>query len=113
MADGRFDPQPSAAEFDVVVVGSGAGGLTAALAAALRGLSVVVLEKTPFYGGATAISGGGVWIPANSVLARAGVGDSPEKARAYMDATVGDRVSGERRTAYLELGPRMIDEFEA
>jgi 3-oxosteroid 1-dehydrogenase len=99
-------------EFDVVVVGSGAGGLTAALAAALRGLSTVVLEKTPFYGGATAISGGGVWIPANCVLARAGIGDTLEQARAYMDATVGDRVSAERRAAYLEQGPRMIDEFE-
>ena len=60
-------------EFDLVVVGSGAAGMTAALTAARRGLRAVVLEKTEYFGGSTARSGGGVWIPGNSVLRRCGV----------------------------------------
>lgn len=50
-------------QFDVIVVGSGAGGMTAALCSQALGLSSVVLEKTDRYGGTTAVSGGGIWIP--------------------------------------------------
>ena len=60
-------------EYDVVVVGSGAAGMVAALTAAHQGLSTVVVEKAPHYGGSTARSGGGVWIPNNEVLKRDGV----------------------------------------
>ncbi len=56
--------------FDVIVVGSGAAGMTAAMAAADNGLSVVVVEKVAHYGGSTARSGGGVWIPNNHALQR-------------------------------------------
>ena len=57
-------------EFEVVVVGSGAAGMTAALTAAHHGLSVVVIEKTGRFGGSTARSGGGLWVPGNEVLRR-------------------------------------------
>ena len=63
----------TAQEFDVVVVGSGGAGMVAALTAANRGLSTVVIEKAPHFGGSTARSGGGVWIPNNEVLKRDGV----------------------------------------
>ena len=66
----------TAAEFDVVVVGSGAAGMTAALTAAHHGLSVLVTEKAGTFGGSTARSGGGLWIPGNEVLRRAGVADT-------------------------------------
>jgi 3-oxosteroid 1-dehydrogenase len=96
-------------EVDVVVVGSGAAGMTAALTAAHRDLSVVVLEKAPHFGGSTARSGGGIWIPNNSVLRQAGVSDTPENAAAYLDHLLGDTVPEPRRRALLQHGPRMLD----
>ncbi|MGA9872890.1 MAG: 3-oxosteroid 1-dehydrogenase [Rhodococcus sp. (in: high G+C Gram-positive bacteria)] len=95
-------------EYDIVVVGSGAGGMTAALTAAHRGLSVVVIEKASHFGGSTARSGGGVWIPGNEALAAAGVDDTPEAARDYLHAIIGDVVSKERIDTYLERGPEML-----
>ncbi|MCB5181035.1 3-oxosteroid 1-dehydrogenase [Streptomyces sp. SMC 277] len=93
----------------MVVVGSGAAGMTAALTAAKRGLSVVVVEKAPTFGGSAARSGAGIWLPNNSVLRAAGVPDTPEKAAAYLAAVVGDGASAERQAAFLANGPRMLD----
>src|SRR3984957_18025608 len=97
------------AQFDIVVVGSGAAGMTAALTAAHRGATVVVLEKTGTFGGSTARSGGGIWAPGNAVLRRAGVADAPEDASAYLAFVTGDDVSPQRREALLEHGPAMLD----
>lgn len=96
------------ASYDVLVVGSGAAGLTAGLTAQLKGMSSLVLEKTEFYGGSTALSGGAVWIPLNQYLEESNVGDTKEEARAYLDATVGDRVPSELKEAYLNRGPEML-----
>ena len=97
-----------AAGFDVVVVGSGAAGMTAALTAAHHGLSVVVIEKTGKFGGSTARSGGGVWVPGNEVLRKAGVADTPEQARAYLAHVAGGGAEPERQRALLEHGPDML-----
>lgn len=96
-------------EFDVVVVGSGAAGMTAALAASRHGLDVVVVEKATAFGGSTARSGGGVWVPNNEALRRAGAPDTPDKATAYLSAIVGDVVSPDRLRALLDHGPEMLD----
>ncbi len=96
-------------EYDVVVVGSGGAGMVAALTAAHQGLSTVVVEKAPHYGGSTARSGGGVWIPNNPVLKRDGVKDTAEDARRYLHAIIGDVVPAEKIDTYLERGPEMLD----
>jgi 3-oxosteroid 1-dehydrogenase len=99
---------PVLGEYDVVVVGSGAAGMTAALTAAKRGLSCVVVEKAPTFGGSAARSGAGIWIPNNPVLAAAGVRDNPEQAARYLAAVVGDTVPADRQRAFLASGPSMI-----
>ncbi|WP_280217311.1 FAD-dependent oxidoreductase [Nocardia neocaledoniensis] len=104
--------EPAEADYDVIVVGAGAGGMSAALSAAIRGLSVLVVEKTEYFGGTTAYSAGAIWIPNNSHLHRAGAEDSFEKARDYLAATVGDGVPDKLREAYLLQGPWMVDEFD-
>lgn len=96
------------ASFDVVVVGSGASGLTAGLTAKLQGLKSLVIEKTDRYGGASAISGGALWIPNNHVIKGAGVPDTHELARQYLDSTIGDRVPEALKEAYITRGPEML-----
>jgi 3-oxosteroid 1-dehydrogenase len=96
------------AEFDVVVAGSGAAGMTAALTAARHGLRVLLVEKAATFGGSTARSGGGVWAPNNEVLRAAGVPDTPERARTYLAHIVGDAVDTERQRAFLDHAPEVI-----
>jgi 3-oxosteroid 1-dehydrogenase len=81
--------------------------MTAALTAAKRGRSCVVLEKAPTFGGSAARSGAGIWIPNNEIILAAGVPDTPEKARQYLAAVVGD-IPVARQQAYLTHGPQMI-----
>lgn len=95
-------------EYDVVVVGSGAAGMVAALTAAHQGLSTVLVEKAPHYGGSTARSGGGVWIPNNEILKRDGVKDTRDAARTYLHTIVGDVVPAEKIDTYLDRGPEML-----
>ncbi|MGO4567031.1 FAD-dependent oxidoreductase [Rhizobium sp. 2YAF20] len=97
---------------DVLVVGSGAGGLASAVAAAHRRLKVLVVEKEPVFGGTTARSGGWMWIPGNAPAKRAGVIDSAEKARTYLQGETGKYFDAPRIDAFLEAGPKAVDFFE-
>ncbi|MEW2402846.1 3-oxosteroid 1-dehydrogenase [Streptomyces sp. NPDC046862] len=99
---------PLLGTYDVVVVGSGAAGMTAALTAAGQGLSCVVVEKAATFGGSAARSGAGVWIPNNAVILGAGVPDTPAKAATYLAAVAGDDVPADRQRAFLGHGPAML-----
>ena len=96
-------------EVDALVVGSGAGGMAAALTAREEGLDVLLVEKTGRIGGSTAISGGALWIPLNAQTEAAGHPDSFEKVWTYLEQTVGAAAPDDMKRAYLEAGPRMMD----
>jgi len=97
------------AEFDVVIAGSGAAGMTAAITAARHGLSAVVIEKTGYFGGSTARSGGGLWVPLNAALRQAGVPDTAGQAAKYLAFVAGDEADQLRQQALIEHGPAMLD----
>ena len=103
--------RPTDRTVDVVVVGAGGAGLTAALAAAHHGLETVVLEKSDWFGGSTARSGGGVWIPGNYALRAAGQvsPDDADESKTYLDAIVGDGASKVRRDTFIDRGPEVMD----
>ena len=103
-------PEPEV-QTDVLVLGSGAGGLSAAVTAAHLGLSVIVAEKAPRLGGTTAWSGGWMWIPRNPLAREAGIHEDPNAVRQYLMHELGDRFDPLRSQAYLDHGPAMVDFF--
>lgn len=96
-------------EYDVVVVGSGASGFSAAITAKNEGLKTLLIEKEKFFGGASALSGGVLWIPNNRYLVAAGAADTFEEAKTYLDSTVGDIVKVTIKETYLHRGIEMLD----
>ncbi|MCB1696565.1 MAG: FAD-dependent oxidoreductase [Halioglobus sp.] len=96
--------------YDVIVVGSGAGAFMAAIRAASLGASVVMLEKQATYGGTSARSGGGLWIPNNKNIASVGVTDSAEEGFEYMRKVIPeDQVTDETIRNYIDTAPSMLD----
>ena len=99
-------------ECDVVVLGTGVAGLTAALAAAHSGASVKVFEKSPFVGGTSAMSGGIIWMPNNHLQEFAGVEDSRQKALAYLDALSLGQIDSDMASTFVDKGPEMLQWIE-
>ena len=99
-------------QYDVIVVGSGAAGLSTAVRAAHQGLSVLVLEKTEVFGGTSAWSGGWLWVPRNPLAQRAGIQEPFDAPLAYAKSEMGERCPDERVLAFLEKGPEMVSFFE-
>ncbi len=95
--------------YDVIVAGTGAGGMSAALTAAIEGLSVLLVEKHDRVGGSTAISGGAVWIPMNAQTEAAGHPDDENKVWRYMQATVANSAPVEMQKAFLRNGPLALE----
>ncbi|UVL30167.1 FAD-dependent oxidoreductase [Pseudomonas donghuensis] len=99
-------------ECDVLVIGSGAAGLAAAVTAAWHGEKVIVVEKDPVFGGATAWSGGWMWVPCNPLAQRAGIIEERSQPRTYLEHELGERFDGQMIDAFLEAAPNMVSFFE-
>jgi 3-oxosteroid 1-dehydrogenase len=97
---------------DVLVVGSGGGGMTAALTADAAGLQTLVVEKAAFFGGSTALSGGGIWVPGAPAQRRAGYAPAPEDVVSYLRLITGGLVSEQRIRQYVESAPQMMEFLE-
>lgn len=102
---------PPPPDCDVLVVGSGAGGLSVAVTAAWRGLNVLVAEKESVLGGTTAWSGGWLWIPRNPLAVEAGIREDITEPRLYLQSILGNAFDPARIDAFLEHGPRMVAFF--
>jgi 3-oxosteroid 1-dehydrogenase len=103
-------PMPEA--YDVVVLGSGAAGLTAALSAAVAGARVGLFEKAALIGGTTALSGGTIWVPDNSSARRAGVRDSREDGLTYLASMSNGMILPDLAEALVDGGPELVDFIE-
>ncbi|MGF6369713.1 succinate dehydrogenase/fumarate reductase flavoprotein subunit [Paraburkholderia sp. RAU6.4a] len=105
--------QESEFSCDVLVIGSGCSGMSAAITAASEGLNVLVIEKEPKFGGSTARSGGWLWIP-NTALAKVqGIYEAEDAARTYLQHEAGSSFDGERVDAFIKNGPEAVDFFTA
>jgi succinate dehydrogenase/fumarate reductase flavoprotein subunit len=104
---------PGGDAYDIVVVGAGAAGLTAAAVAATEGRRVLLVEQAPRVGGTTAISGGMVWLPANHKMAEAGRADSREAARLYLQHTVPPAADPAPLETFLDRGDEALRYLEA
>ncbi|WID96654.1 FAD-dependent oxidoreductase [Bosea vestrisii] len=100
------------ASCDLLVIGSGAGGLAAAVTAAALGLDVVVVEKEDHFGGTTAWSGGWMWLPRNPLALAAGIDEDEATIRTYLRHELGDDYDEAFVTTLLEQGPRMVSFFQ-
>jgi succinate dehydrogenase/fumarate reductase flavoprotein subunit len=98
-------------ECDALVVGSGAGGMSAAVTAGHRGLNVLIVEKEPRFGGTTARSGGWLWIPGTSLARDWGIVETPDQARIYLRHEAGNSFDAARVDAFLAAGPEAVDFF--
>ncbi|MCL6289155.1 3-ketosteroid-delta-1-dehydrogenase [Streptomyces sp. ID03-2B] len=109
MPDSALAPVPAVdgTTVDLLVVGAGTG-MAAALAGHEAGLKTLIVEKTEYVGGSTARSGGAFWIPASSLLEAEGAGDTPERARTYLEAVVGSSTAEERWRRFLEYGEETL-----
>ena len=95
-------------ETDVLVVGSGAGGMLSALVAAKNHAQVLIVEKEKLWGGTSATSGAGIWIPASDQAAAAGFQDNVDDAFRYVRALSADNVPDENIRAYVENAAKML-----
>ena len=93
---------------DLLVIGSGAGGLSAAVTAAHLGLSVIVIEKTRWFGGTTAWSGGWMWIPRNPLAIAAGIEEDIGEPRRYLEGILGESFDAARIDVFLAQAPAMV-----
>jgi FAD binding domain len=98
--------------YDVVVIGAGAAGMSAALFSAIRGARTLLVEKTEFVGGTSALSAGSIWIPNTRHASAIGAADSPANVERYLQQIVGNRADAALRAAFLKAGPEAVEVLE-
>ncbi|HEV2510713.1 FAD-dependent oxidoreductase [Bosea sp. (in: a-proteobacteria)] len=103
---------PAQTSYDVIIAGSGAAGLAAAVFAAIEGRSVLVIERTDHVGGTSALSAATTWVPNSLHAERVATGDSFDKAARFLDGVVGNHSSARLREAFLRAGPQAIATLE-
>jgi FAD binding domain len=104
---------PETARYDVVVIGAGGAGLSAALFAAIEGKKVLLVERTEYVGGTTAFSAGTTWIPGTHHAAAVNPSDTLADAARYLDNAIGARTPASLRQAFLDNGPTVVRHVEA
>src|SRR5256885_13862207 len=97
---------------DVVVVGSGAAAMSAALRAVIGGAKVTMLEASDLFGGTSATSGGGMWLPRNRLAREAGVPDSREAVKTYLSYLTKGVTAESVVDRYVDTAPIIIDFIE-
>ncbi|ORV93733.1 3-ketosteroid-delta-1-dehydrogenase [Mycobacterium interjectum] len=97
---------------DVLIVGSGGGGMAAALTAQAAGLDALVVEKSPYFGGSTALSGGGIWVPGAPAQRREGYNPCPDEVVKYLLKITDGLVSEARIRQYVQSAPQMLEFLE-
>jgi succinate dehydrogenase/fumarate reductase flavoprotein subunit len=101
------------AEFDLVVIGAGGAGLSAAVFAAMDGAKVLVVERTEWVGGTTAWSAGTTWVPGTHHSATVNPADTLAEAEKYLNHAVGEQAPAALREAFLKNGAKAVAKIEA
>lgn len=96
--------------YDVVVVGAGAAGMSAALFSAIQGARTLLVEKTALVGGTSALSAGSIWIP--NTRHSSGTADSAANVERYLQQIIGNRADASLRARFLEAGPEAVEVLE-
>jgi succinate dehydrogenase/fumarate reductase flavoprotein subunit len=103
------DVSPS---YDVVVIGAGAAGMSAALFSTILGARTLLVEKTTFVGGTSALSAGSIWIPNTRYASEAGASDSTANVERYLQQIIGNRADASLRVSFLKAGPEAVEVLE-
>jgi glycine/D-amino acid oxidase-like deaminating enzyme len=101
------------AGYDVVVIGAGAAGMSAALFSSIRGARTLLVEKTGFVGGTSALSAGSIWIPNTRHAAEVAASDSAENVERYLRQIIGNRADATLRAAFLQAGPEAVEVLQS
>jgi succinate dehydrogenase/fumarate reductase flavoprotein subunit len=108
----RHSLRDVAAGYDVVVIGAGAAGMSAALFSSIRGARTLLVEKTGLVGGTSALSAGSIWIPNTRHAAEIAASDSAENVERYLRQIIGNRADATLRAAFLQAGPEAVEVLE-
>jgi succinate dehydrogenase/fumarate reductase flavoprotein subunit len=109
----QLDQLSEDASVDVLVIGAGGAGMSSALFAALQGARVLLVESTDYLGGTTALSAGTSWVPGTAKGLAVEPGDTPERAKTFLNHAVGDKADAALRNAFVDHGAKAVATLEA